>query len=296
MKLHHDQINELLPEYTADTLSADDRAKVEMHLDSCPICREELSLWKSVAESVETVGKKITPQPNLVDRAIKQIRHVPARVNIPVRAWNILVSQLPIIKREIWPAAAGTMAIGYFAALLAGKVDLIRILAPLISAACISVLYGPEHDSAGEMTRSTPTSPRQILLARIFLVFAYNVALALAATLAISPFFETIQPMPFILSWLGPMALLSSLALLLSLVIGTGNAIIFAYIAWTSQFLYPGMQKFFELPVYKRLGEGLSLYTAFWQEPAWLLLIALGLITLTLWIMPRLDFRQSAHV
>jgi hypothetical protein len=236
----------------------------------------------------------ISLRANLVDLAIKQIYHTPARTNLALRAWNILVSQLPIIKREIWPAAAGTMAIGYFAALLAGKIDLIRILAPLISAACISLLYGPEHDSASELTRSLPTSPRQILLARIVLVFVYNVVLALIATIAISPFSNTIQTVPFILSWLGPMALLSSLALLLSLVIGTGNAIIVAYIAWISQFVYPGMMKFSTQPD-QWLIEGLSLYSAYWHEPLWLILSALGLITLSLWILPRMDFRQPVH-
>lgn len=294
MKQDHSQMNQYLSEYVAGSLPVDLVEKVDSHLSSCQECRKDLKLWKAVSQTIQELESQVKAPTNLAVRAMRQIESSSSKGDIFQRAWNILRSQLPIIKREIWPATAATMAIGYFAAMLAGKPEGIRIFAPLIAAASISILYGPENDGAEELALSTPTSPRQILLARVVLVFGYNLILAGIATLAIAPFFDAIQLYPFILSWLAPMTFLSSLALLLSLVIGTGNAIAFAYGAWLIQFLYPGLKIVNDLPAYFRLADGLSYYTAFWHQPAWMLFAAFGLITLALWVTPRVGFRQSS--
>ncbi len=294
MKQDHTQINQYLSEYVAGSLPSDLVEKVDSHLASCQECREDLKLWAAVHQTIQTADGQIKAPSNLAARAMRQIKSSSSKGDIFQRAWNILHSQLPIIKREIWPATAATMAIGYFAAMLAGKPEGIRIFAPLIAAASISILYGPENDGAEELALSTPTSPRQILLARVVLVFGYNLILAGIATFAFAPFIDTTQLLPFVLSWLAPMTFLSSLALLLSLVIGTGNAIAFAYGAWLIQFLYPGLQIVHDLPAYFRLEDGLAYYTAFWHQPAWMFLTAFGLITLALWVTPRVGFRQSS--
>ena len=57
----------------------------------------------------------------------------------------------------------------------------------MIAAACVSFIYGPENDLAYELALSTPTSPRTILLARLALVFGYNLGLVPIATLGLQP-------------------------------------------------------------------------------------------------------------
>src|SRR5215468_11587132 len=44
-----EQIAELLPDYLQDSLGHDQRALVEVHLQSCDQCREEVALWQKLS-------------------------------------------------------------------------------------------------------------------------------------------------------------------------------------------------------------------------------------------------------
>ncbi|HKE31159.1 MAG TPA: zf-HC2 domain-containing protein, partial [Candidatus Angelobacter sp.] len=44
-----EQIAELLPDYLQDSLGHDQRAMVEVHLQSCDQCREEVALWQKLS-------------------------------------------------------------------------------------------------------------------------------------------------------------------------------------------------------------------------------------------------------
>jgi hypothetical protein len=99
------------------------------------------------------------------------------------------------------------------------------IIAPLIAAGSLSLLFGPEHDPAHELTLSTPTSSWKLLLARLSIVSAYNLMLAIIAMLILMIAFPPGLLGTLALGMLAPMAFLSALALLLSIWIGTSNAI-----------------------------------------------------------------------
>jgi len=57
-----DEVADLLPWYITDTLSKDEREKVEFHLKICPICRRSLKDVQWLSESIEKHGLVLTPE------------------------------------------------------------------------------------------------------------------------------------------------------------------------------------------------------------------------------------------
>ena len=94
-----------------------------------------------------------------------------------------------------------------------------------------------------------------------------------------------------IFGWLAPMAFLSALALLLSLWIGTGNAIAITYILWVAQYIpYKIVVAWMDSPAWLSLT---SVYQQFWQNSMLLLLLSIPLFVLALWSARRPAFRPS---
>jgi hypothetical protein len=191
----------------------------------------------------------------------------------------------------MWPASAAVMALGAIVALISNHVEFIYFVAPLVAAASLAILFNPEHDPALELTLSTPTSPWKVLLARLSIVSGYNLLLALAATIALLVIVPPELLGTLILGWLGPMTFLSSLALLLSLWIGTSNAIVIAYGLWIVQYVpyrlagawmvSPGWVSF------------ITTYQQFWQSPTLLLSLSILLFGLALWFANRASFKLA---
>jgi len=98
-----------------------------------------------------------------------------------------------------------------------GGASLLELLAPVVAAAGIAFLYGPEQDPSLELALATPTSPRLVLLARLTLVFGYDLALGLLVSLALALAGQAPDGLwQLILQWLGPMLLLSAISLWIS--------------------------------------------------------------------------------
>jgi hypothetical protein len=101
-----------------------------------------------------------------------------------------------------------------------------------VAAAGVAGAYRSRHDAAAELVAATPTSGRFLLLVRLTLVFGYDLVLALAASAVLaataadttSPDITTSLDM-LIGAWLGPMALLSSLSLLIAVRFGPDVAL-----------------------------------------------------------------------
>jgi hypothetical protein len=284
----HARINDLLPLYISGGLDEAARRAVEAHLPHCRVCRADLLLWQAVEEEV-TAAPGATP-PAVVERALLDIRtaeRAGSRWRRPARrAWQILRSQVGLVRRDIWPASAAVMALGYITAVLVGEVRVIGALAPMLAAGSIAAIYGAENDPALELALATPTSPRQILLARMALVFGYNLILALAATLALLPMVPAAMLGGLILGWLAPMAFLSALALTLSLVVGTGSAITVVYVAWLARPLVVSLPETLS-PAMAGVRLALAGYTRLWASPALLLALAAILLAIALWRVGR---------
>jgi hypothetical protein len=282
----HQRFEDLLPFFAADQLSRAERESVKKHLLDCEACRTDLELWQAVGDVVRAGSSSVVSPPDLAGRALAQIHTRLPLQRALARAWQLLSAQAMLVHRELWPACAGVMAIGVAVALLAEKASVIHFLAPLVGAAGSAVLYGPEHDPATELVLATPTSSWKILLARLTLASGYNLLLALAASVALLTFVPPDLLGSLILGWLGPMAFLSALALLLSLWIGTSNAVALVYGLWLARYFFPA--PFFNNqqlpPVWF---DFLSAYQRFWQSPALLLALSVVLLGATMLSMNR---------
>lgn len=126
-------------------------------------------------------------------------------------------------------------------------------------------------------------SPRLVLLGRFALLFGYDAALALAGTLALALFrhdgFAALAAV-----WLGPMALLSTLSLALSLVLGPAVAVGGAVALWLSRAL--------------RVGSGFTLQLsggAFWPTSPRILVLSLALLAFALVYVSRLERLRTTY-
>lgn len=272
---------EQMPLYVADQLDADERARLEQHLPGCPDCRAELGFWRELAAEI-SASNASTPAPiNLAERAIERI-HAPSPIRRALLSgFNLLCAQAYLVKSEMWPVSAAVMALGVIVALLSRQTGLITFIAPLVAAASLASLYGPQNDPASELTLATPASPWKILLARLTLVCGYDLLLALFASLILLAIVPIDLLGTLILSWLGPLTFLSALALLLSMWIGTSNAVTLSYGLWIAQYIWP--PKVLESSPVVLLWETFLVgYQQLWQSPVLLLTLALVAVCLAL--------------
>ncbi len=284
----HDLLNELLPLYAAGQLDEPRRRRVAAHLADCPECQADLELWRSVSVAIRAADQRLEAPTGLAQKTLQRVRQ-PRRPNLLLRAWQMLRAQARLVQGELWPASAAIIAIGYFLAVMADNAGVIRALSPMVASACIAVIFRSENDPAVELELACPTSPRQILLARLALVFGYNFLLSLAASLALLPVLPALKVGPLdvlVLGWLGPMAFLSSAALLLSLLIGASNALTVAYLAWLLQFVNQGLVRT-NLHVQAEINTALAWYQQLWQQPVVLVGLSLVLLVGALFLAGR---------
>lgn len=287
--------------YAAGQLNPAQAAAVETHLRQCPACREELAFWQSLSGEIRAANAEISAPPGLAEDALQRVRSgaVPerrfVRLNRPFQhAFSLLRAQAYLVKREIWPATAGVMALGVILGLISNHVEAISFIAPLVAAASLASLYGPEHDPAYELTLATRTSAWKILLARLSVVSAYNLLLALLASLAMLLIVPPAVLGMIILGWLAPMAFLSALALLLSLWMSTSSAIAISYGLWLLQYMRLS-RVFGDWGYSARWDLFLDAYRHFWQSPELLLLFSLVLLVIGL-ISTRFSERSLSHI
>lgn len=278
--------------YAANQLDEASTAEFEKHLADCADCQADLLLWKSVADEIRIADSAEPAPPHLADRALERI-HQPAAPRLAFRrVIQLLRSQTFLVQREMFPATAAVMALGVIVALISKHAGFIYFLAPLMAAASLSILFGPEHDPAHELTLSTPTSSWKLLLARLSIVSAYNLLLALAATLVLMIAFPVELIGALALGVLAPMAFLSVLALLLSMWIGTNNAIAISYTLWLAQSVpFQSIGAWTGSPAWESF---LHAYREFWHSPMLLFAFTLPLLFLALWSANRPVFRLTA--
>lgn len=290
MKQEHEQINILLADYAAGHLSADQKQAVEAHLADCPECGQELAFWQEMSVAIQPEAPAARPSARIVDNALVSIRALGRRPDPVRQTWSILRAQIPLVRGEIWPASLAVTIIGYIASVLVGRETVVQILAPLVAAATIAMIYNPHHEPVGELVFATPVHPRQILLARLALVFFYNFSLAIAASLCLLPVFEGLVLQPLVMAWLAPMTFLSALALFFSIQFGSENAVAFTYGLWLLQFAAGGVDLLRLVGSNSWLFHLLIGYAGFWQSPQMLFLAALLLFGAALWSAGRPAF------
>src|SRR5579883_854808 len=278
-------VADLLPEYVMGTLAEHEAQTVRNHLLACSACAAEMNAWQQIAAAEHAAARTaVAPSLALLNRVWAEIEApvasaLPAStVNTPLapataslvagvwaflrHGWCVALRQARLLRPSIWLASALAILLATVYALLLpphdalGVSGVLTFALPLIAAAGTAFIYGPETDKGLELTLATPTSSRLVMLSRFSWIFAYNAALALLATL--------------------PMALLSSISLALSLLLGPAIALGGALVLWLGRVLH--------------LSDGISVHLTpdvFWQTTPQMLLIALLVLLLALWYVPR---------
>jgi hypothetical protein len=230
---------EALAEYAAGLLAAPARTTVEAHLIACPSCRTALRGWTAVAAA--TVAPVDAPP-----SSAPMVRAVLTRAALappapPVRkrgirfAAQLLRAELRLVRPSVWLASMLVMACAVAAVAVNGHdagATVLSLVAPLVAIAGVAGVYGPQRDPAFEALAITATSPRLVLLARVTLIFGYDLALAVAASAVLRLAAPQVGLVDLVIAWLGPMTLLSALSLVLAMWIGPNVSMAVASALW----------------------------------------------------------------
>jgi hypothetical protein len=214
---------------------------------------QKLQEWKApipTAQEINRLARSL--QQSLSVRRNNTISH---RLHL---GWLVLCSQLRVVQYEIWAASAIVMGLGILVTLVyslstpADSTLPLVSIAPIVAAAGISFLYGPMVDQALEIEMSLPISPRQVMVARLVLVFGFNLILGLTGSAILSTFRTGISFLPLVSAWLAPMTFLASLAfLMITLTLDSGLSLLVCLGLWIVQnltHLIPGIHLPFLIP------------------------------------------------
>ena len=276
--------------YATNQLDQAERAEFEVHLVGCLDCRTDLELWSAVSDEIVARDTALTA-PHLAESALEVIHRPSKLMQALNRAIQLLGAQAFLVHSELFPASAAVMVLGVIVALLSNHIEVMYFIAPMVAAASLSVLFGAEQDRAYELILATSTSPWKILLARLSLVSAYNLLLVLLVAVILLFFIPPDVLGIMIFGWLAPMAFLSALALLLSLWVGTSNAIAIAYLLWVAQYVpYKSIGAWMVAPAWSSV---IATYQQFWHSPMILFLLSIPLLAIALWSTNRPAFRLT---
>ncbi len=253
----------LLPWFVAGSLTAPDAAEVERHLATCAACAAQRDTWQLLAVATRSASRAIEPplshEASWEQLALRLGTQASAAATVPVVAtrrypsaalWarrlagayahfaRVLMAQARTLPSLIW--LASLLGIALAAAVAAaipsapGACAVLTLALPLVAAAGMAFLYGPEIDPGLEIALATPTSARTVMLGRFLLLFGFDAAVAVAASIAPAARHGG-GLLALTLLWLGPMALLATLSLLVSLLLGPAAAGIGAALLWVSR-------------------------------------------------------------
>jgi hypothetical protein len=236
-------VADLLPAYVNGQLDAASASSVREHLVSCAQCRLELASWESIKGAAHQVFAA-TPLPSA--RVMSQVwtkieaaeQTGPAERWSPARAlrrfWLVCRTQVPLIHKSIWIASPLVCLFGLVLTLLmnphivghrqlAGNFLVLCIV--IVGAAGSAFIYGSSIDPGFELTISTPTSVRLVMLCRMAIVLGYNLLLGMLASAVFAAIYGG-SLWGFAQLWVGPLCFLSSFCLTISLFVGSTFALI----------------------------------------------------------------------
>jgi hypothetical protein len=247
---------DLLAEHAAGVLTEPERTEVEAHLAACPSCRAALASWTAVAGAAAPPAPAMpgappaaaTPAaaPAATAAARSAVRAALARAALDPQpravrrrglsfVAQLLRAELRLVRPSLWLASLLVMGCAVGLAVAGGNGSgaiVLSLVAPLVAVAGVAGVYGPERDPAFDALAVTVTSPRLVLLARVTLVFAYDLALAMAASAVVRLAAPHLGLVDLIAGWLGPMTLLSTLSLLLATAISPTASMMVAGSLW----------------------------------------------------------------
>ncbi|HOF59882.1 MAG TPA: hypothetical protein PK726_04800 [Candidatus Cloacimonadota bacterium] len=143
----------------------------------------------------------------------------PRRPRPPLGWLRLVRSQFVLFESSFWLSGALVLLLGLFITTIDGH-ELLPLafvmLSPLLVAAGVAYAFRPETRTLGELERLTATSTAKLLYARLALVLAFNLLIALLLLLLIWLEGPQVLLWRLVLAWLGPMLALTGLALFTS--------------------------------------------------------------------------------
>ena len=223
--------------------------------------------------------------PAALDRVLAGALHQ-VRAEIPHSArlrwaWLMVRAQVPVVRQRLTAASLLVMMAGAAIAMASGlgwSGQVFVLLAPLAVAVGCAIVF---HDDLGELALAMPATPRLVLVARLVVVFAVDLAAALLASVAVAGrLHEALTAL--IGAWLGPMLLLATMSLLLSALAGSGPGITVALGLWFLRVLagLGASDGIITGPVAARID-------AAWATSPAVLVVAVTLLAATIAVAPR---------
>lgn len=285
---------ELLPAYLNGTLDTLTNTMVEQHISDCGSCQHECDVWKTIQQATIFAVEESMPLPSVtvLDNIFMEIagekdeQHVYSSsssrqtlAKLLSHCWLVFKGQIAVLHKSIWSASA--LIMGLACILLLSRTTststasiLLTLFTSVIGTSGTAFIYGPQSDTGYELLLSTPTSPRLVMFSRMALVLGYDIALALLVSIVLvvargEHLAQLVQ------LWLGPLLLLSSLSLLISLFFGSIIALCSSLTLVVAQTFQFGT-------------DGISLvHTMWWQTNPILLLLSVLLVIIALYYGPR---------
>jgi hypothetical protein len=192
-----------------------------------PDVQDRLRRWESPAVTPTQTAHLIETLSPLLPQAVPR-RNVLARL----ASWSpllVLWSQVRVVRGEIWIVSALVMAIGTGVTLAVYQPDALYTLpliwlAPLVAAGAVALLYDSDLEAVLDLEDSTPTPVRLLLLARLTLVFGFNLSLGFLGSVVLAVLYTDFNLWSLVLAWLAPMTFLSGLAFFVSVLTGDSVA------------------------------------------------------------------------
>ncbi len=239
----------LLPAYVNGTLEQQSADRVQAHLLQCETCQRECSSWQALRDAAQfAIASTPAPSLNIMSSVWAKIDAAPRKVSplqwflnhFLLHFWLILKAQVCIIHRSIWIASALVILFGGVLASIALSMSLahnhwqsvmlfLSLVTTVTAASGSAFIYGTDNDAGLELTLATPTSIRFVMLSRLVLVVGYDFTLSFIVSFAMSLLFGG-SLWDIMQLWVGPMLLLSSITLALSLLIGSWLAMLVSFI------------------------------------------------------------------
>lgn len=286
------------------TLPEQEQAAIEAHLAWCPSCQAEVKAWSELHHAMREVGM-YAPEPR-ADLLLQVQRRLAWTPRTKYQSWlsstfqtggaalsiatELVRAQARLIRRDLFwipLLIIPLVSLLVYVPPWQHSPGLAAMLAALLTALGMAFLYGQEVDPARELTLVTPTAPHLLLGVRCCLVFGYDLLLNCALVLPFLSLQGIVTPSWFVINWLAPLCCLSALALLLSILVNAGTAVVACILLWSLRllgnvqiFFYGGGQMFPQAPWLQR-------YESFWHQGLLLFIIAVLALLLSFLTLER---------
>jgi hypothetical protein len=295
MSQNNQHISTLLPAYLNSSLDAASAERVRVHLETCSDCRRDLAAWQAVSGATQLASASVPAlSPTLmntvwakIDTQEKVVAQHKSIKRGAYHLWLVFARQVQLIHKSIWIASI-LVNVLMCALVFLGRASarhnlhsvegVLAFFTTVAAAAGVAFMYQAEHDAGYEIILSTPTSIRIVMICRMALVVGYNMALA-ALTSAIIAIALGGTLWDFMHIWLGPMLLLASISLAVSVIFGSVVSLAISLLLEVVQAIISSLERL--IPVVHFLRVNLL------QTTPLVLFIALLLIVFAVYYAPR---------